>query len=138
MDIVDKLPGVWSAARLGSYLDDSTVLSGRLYHQATFPHVVGDGLFDVDVFACLTGQDSSGRMPMHRGRDDDPVYLFIVQDPPNVLHQFGTFALTFFGDLHRRLHYVLVDVAEVLQVHVRHLTEVLNQGLAATPDTHNR
>ena len=135
--IVDEFLSVGPAASLSADLDDPVVLSGCFDHQPTFPQVVGDGLLDVDVLACLAGQDGCGCMPMKRGRDDDAVDLLIVQDPPDVLFQFGTFSLTFLGDLHRRLDYVLVHVAEVLQVHIRHLAEVLNEGFAATPDTHN-
>ena len=49
----------------------------------------------------------------------------------------GTFTLSLLGDLQRGFDDILVDVAEVSEVDIRHLTEKLGQPPASAPDSHH-
>ena len=76
-------------------------------------------------------------MPMNGSRDDDRVNAGIIQDTPNVFYDTGTFTLSLLGDFQRRFDHILIDVADVGEVDIRHLTEEMCQPLASASDSHH-
>src|SRR5207249_4129711 len=58
--------------------------AGRLNDLAALPDVMGDGLLDIDVFACLNGPDGRQRMPVVGRGDGDHVDGFILQQLSDV------------------------------------------------------
>lgn len=69
---------------LGPMLHDNSVPVGGLDHQSSLLHVMGAGLFDIDVFARLAGEERSGCMPMITGSDEDRIDRRIIQDAAQV------------------------------------------------------
>ncbi len=54
-----------------------------------FPHVVRAGLFDVNVFSGLAGEDRRRGVPMVRSRNPNGGDRFVVEDVPEVLGGLG-------------------------------------------------
>ena len=75
----DFVPSFCGAA-LHAVLDNQFVILLRRFHQfSTFPDVVGDGFFDVNVFAGLQGPDGGQGVPVVGGGNHDGVQLFVFQ-----------------------------------------------------------
>ena len=53
-------------------------------------------LFDVDIFAGLTGVDGRKCVPMIGSRDEDGVDVFAIEDATEIAAGVGTFAAEFF------------------------------------------
>ena len=52
------------ATALGSRLNDPVVLASSLDHPAAFANIVAHRLFDINVFAGLTGPDRTKSVPV--------------------------------------------------------------------------
>ncbi len=64
---------------LGAALDDPAILACGLDELASFPDVVRDRFFDVDILARLAGPDPGKRVPVVAGRDHRCVDAFVVK-----------------------------------------------------------
>ena len=130
-----KLP---TAPRLGAKLDDSAMFFGRRDHRSTFLRVVAIRLFDVHVFARLTGHDGRQPMPMVRRAEDDRVNLRIVQRAAKVADLFR-FASGLFCKLPGPIvEHPLVHVADVLHKDVVQRPKRCQQPAAAATDPDHR
>src|SRR5262249_29037586 len=67
---------VGGAAPLRADLHHALVFAGRLDHAPALNQVVGDGLFDVDVFAGLTGPDGGQGVPVIGRGDGQRCHVF--------------------------------------------------------------
>src|SRR5262249_37248078 len=75
-----------AAALLRTMLHHPAVAAGWLDAAPPLVDVVAEGLFDVDVLACLAGPDRDERVPVIRRGDGDDVEVLVVQGPSNVLY----------------------------------------------------
>jgi hypothetical protein len=65
-------------------LYDTVVLAGGLDHLTAFPDIMRDGLFDIDVLACLTSPYRYKRMPVVGRRRGNSVDAIVFQQLANV------------------------------------------------------
>lgn len=71
---------------------DAVVFAGGFDELDAFEDVMGDGLFDVDVFAGLHGPDGGEGVPVVGGGDGDGVDGFVIEGAAHVGMNKGTFA----------------------------------------------
>ncbi len=83
-------------AALGSAGGDAVVLAGGFNELGAFEDVMGDGLFDVNIFAGLHGPDGGEGMPMVGGGDGNGVDGFVIEGASHVGVEEG--ALAGFGE----------------------------------------
>ena len=113
-------------------LHQSLLLLRGFHKQPAFANVVGDGLFDIDVFAGVHGQDRGGRVPVVRRGDDDRIDRFVIENFPQVRHRPAGLNAEL---LNRILPAAFVHIANVSQLDVgRTLTQtgVVNAAIATT------
>ena len=89
------------AADLGAGLTNFSRLSRHFYNAATFPNVVADGFFNINIFPVLHGPNGHQGVPMIRGGDANRIYFAIFQKFADVLVIFGRFSRLFFHGFHR-------------------------------------
>jgi len=120
---------------LGASLDNPIVFAGGFDRLAPLPDIVGDGLLDVDVLACLAGPHDVQRMPVVGRRARDHVDLAVFQQLAVIGVGLDRDALARKA-LHRRPQDLLVAIAQTHQAHARHLAESANVRPAppAEPD----
>src|SRR5690606_3792131 len=92
MEEFDGFTNVRITAALGTGRNDPLVASCRLDRLAAFPNIVRNRLFDVDIFAGLTGPDRNERMPVIGGRYGNGVDLFVLQDSPDIRFELNLFS----------------------------------------------
>ena len=79
-------------AALGSAGGDAVVFAGGFDELGAFEDVVGDGLFDVNVFAGLHGPDGGEGVPVVGGGDGDGVDGFVIEGAAHVGVEEGALA----------------------------------------------
>src|SRR5262249_16750828 len=74
------------AAALRAVLDNDVMLPRQLHGDAAFPNVVAARLFNIDVFACLSGPDRHQGVPVIGRGDGDGIDVAVLQGAAYVLH----------------------------------------------------
>jgi hypothetical protein len=106
-----------AAATLSSHLNDPVILARRVAHELALVDGLRQGLFDVNVFARLAGQDHGDGMPVIRSGNNQPVDVLVFQNAAVVFFETGVCALGF-GQL----------CASLAQDGIVDITERLNDG----------
>jgi hypothetical protein len=91
-------------------LNNALVLLGRLDQLSSFPDVVRERLFDVDVLSRLAGPDGTQGVPMIRGREAHDVDLFVVEHAAHVAVPLGAPAVLGFVLGQPLVQHVQVDI----------------------------
>ena len=76
---------------LGPHLNNALILPRGLDHPTALDHVMARGLFHVNVFTRLTGQDRQQAVPVVRGGHGHDVDGLVIQQPAKVLLGPGAF-----------------------------------------------
>ena len=92
MDQLDGLPEAAPPAALRAAGGDPLILAGSLDELSAFPYVVGDGLFNVSVFAGLHGPNGGQGVPVIGGGDGDRVDVLVLEDATHIGFELGAFA----------------------------------------------
>jgi len=100
---------------------------------SAFEDVVGDGLFDVDIFACLDGPDGTQGVPMIRGSDAHRVDRFVFKQFADVFDPHGLFATLFLGGfIAAALAGFFIAVADVGHHRAGSACKAIDVGLTST------
>ncbi len=117
------------AALLGAALDDAVVFAGGFDDLATFPDVVGDGFFNIDVLPCLDRPDGGECVPVVAGGNDDGVDVFVLDKFAQISRALGVRKLLLGGR-----DAVFIRVAEVGDIDVLDSAEPLDGARAASAE----
>jgi len=137
LNVFSSLLRVGGAPRLHTYLDDPLVLAGRLNHLSALADIVRHRLFDIDVFAGLTGHDGPQRVPMVRSGVDNGIDVAIIEGLAEILNEFRPSALGFFDRLARPGETPGVGITEIGDFHVGPLGKTLGQICSSTAEAHH-
>ena len=131
----DGSDGAGAAAGLHAGLDDAVVFAGGFDKEAALAEVVGDGFFDVDIFASGAGENGGGGVPVVGSGDDDGVDLFIFEDAAEIGAAADLAVAGFIGGRLGLFQARLIDVAEMGEAGGGDAGKLLgHEGVAAAAD----
>jgi len=119
--LVEEFYGVsdgGDGAVLETGLNDTIVFGGGFEHFPAFPDIVRAGLFDVDVFAGLTGPYRGNGVPVVGRGEDSRIYVFVIKRSAKVILGRGRKLLNFGYFFYAVCEEVFVDVDKRLDANV--------------------
>ena len=134
LDPFDGFADGVTGAALGTGLDDLFVFPCCFDQLASFPDIVGNGFFDINIFAGLDAPDRGQGMPMVGGCDGDDVDIFVLKQFADICegldrHSFVGQLLFFFPENR------IVHIAQSRQATAFLFAKAGNMGLAAAAKT---
>ena len=103
---------------LETCLNDSIIFSGGFEYFPAFPDIVRAGLFDVNVFAGLTGPYCGEGVPMVGRGDSYRIYIFVIKCPAEVIFRRRREILDFADLLYTLCEKIFVNVNESFDTNV--------------------
>src|ERR1051326_835017 len=115
---VDRLDHPWPTAPLVSHLDDAPMLARGSHDQFALMWIMTARFFDIDVFACCTGQDSCRSVPVVRYGDRNGIDVFVLQKFPEIFYALRFALLLLRNQRDAAFHGPAIHVADVANLDV--------------------